>query len=176
VPLLLFGIPDQELAETKYAIAVPKLASLILTHSFDGELKGLNEWPREDWPHVGIVFWSFRVMVGIGLLMICLGITSSAQYFRGKLFNAKWVHRCWMIMTPSGFIALLAGWFVTEVGRQPYVAYGVIRTADAVSPAILGPQVAWSLAAFVIMYSFIFGAGSYYIIKLIRQGVHSSAN
>ena len=170
-PLLLFGIPDQELGETKYAVEVPKLASLILTHSFDGELKGLNEWPREDWPHVAIVFWSFRVMVGISLLMICLGGASAVQYFRGKLFRARWLHRCWMLMIPSGFIAILAGWFVTEVGRQPYVVYGVMRTMHAVSPAILGPQVAWSLACFVVMYIFIFGAGSYYIWNLIRKGI-----
>jgi cytochrome d ubiquinol oxidase subunit I len=96
---------------------------------------------------------------------------SAVQYFRGRLFENSCLHKLWIAMAPSGFIALLAGWFVTEIGRQPYSVYGVLRTAEAVSPAIIGPQVAWSLAAFVIIYTFIFGAGSYYIFKLIRTGI-----
>jgi len=113
-------------------------------------------------------------MVGIGLLMIGIGVVSAIQYFRGRLFKSKWLHGWWMLMMPSGFIALLAGWFVTEIGRQPWTAYGIIRTADSVSPAILGGQVAWSLLAFVIMYTLVFGAGSYYIIRLIGKGIPSA--
>lgn len=169
--LRLIGWPDKDAEVTKYAIEIPKLASLILTHSLDGEVKGLKEWPKEDRPPVAIVFWSFRIMVGIGLLMIAIGAVSAIQYYRGKLFTAKWLHGWWIAMIPSGFIALLAGWFVTEVGRQPYIAYGILRTSETVSPGIIGPQIAWSLLTFVIMYSFIFGAGSYYIIKLIRHGI-----
>lgn len=169
--LRLIGWPDQNAEVTKYSIEIPKLASLILTHDLNGEIKGLKHWPKAERPPVGIVFWSFRIMVLIGILMICVGAVSSVQYFRGKLFETRWLHGCWVLMIPSGFIALLAGWFVTEVGRQPYVVYGVLRTAETVSPAIVGPQVAWSLLTFVVMYSFIFGAGSYYIVKLIRKGI-----
>lgn len=171
--LHLFAIPDQEKEKNYYAVSIPDLASIILTHKIDGEIKGLKEWKKEDRPPVAWVFWSFRVMVGLGLLMVFTGIASSIQYFRGKLFECKWLQICWMMMMPSGFIALLAGWFVTEIGRQPYTAYGIIRTAESVSPAILAPQVAWSLASFVVMYSLVFGAGSYYILKLIGKGISS---
>lgn len=170
-PLLLFAWPDQKEEKNLYEVAIPHLASLILTHSYDGKIKGLTEWPKEDRPHVAWVFWSFRVMVGLGLLMILLGLTSAIQYFRGKLFQSPFLQGCWMLMMPSGFIALLAGWFVTEIGRQPYTAYGIIRTIESVSPAVLGPQIAWSLLAFVVIYTFVFGAGSYYILKLIDKGV-----
>lgn len=171
--LRLFGWPDEKEETTKYSLEIPKLASLILTHNLDGEVKGLKAWPKEERPPVAIVFWSFRVMLMIGMLMIATGIMSAIQYFRGKLFTTRWLHGAWIFMIPSGFMALLAGWFVTEVGRQPYVVYGILRTKEVVSPAILGPQVAWSLLTFVIMYSFVFGAGSYYMVKLVRKGIVS---
>jgi cytochrome d ubiquinol oxidase subunit I len=107
--------------------------------------------------------------------MLAIGSFSVIQYFRGKLFDSKFLKIWWMLMMPSGFIALLAGWFVTEVGRQPYTAYGIIRTIHSVSPAITGPQVALSLLAFVIMYIFVFGSGSYYILKLIKKGVPATS-
>lgn len=173
--LRLFGWPDQKEETTKYSLEIPKLASLILTHSTDGTIRGLKSWPAEERPPVAIVFWSFRVMVGIGLLMIAIGLISTIFYFRGILFNAPWLHRWWMMMAPSGFIALLAGWFVTEVGRQPYVVYGVLRTSKTVSPAISGPEVAWSLLAFVVMYTFVFGFGIHYILKLMRKGIAPKA-
>ncbi len=169
--LRLFALPDQKAEKNHYEVLVPKLASLILTHSWDGEIKGLKSWKAEERPPVGIVFWSFRVMVGLGLCMLFLGIASTLQYFRGKLFEGRWLHTAWICMIPSGFLALLAGWFVTEVGRQPYIAYGVLRTAESISPAVLGPQIAWSLMAFVVMYTFVFGAGSYYMLKLVRKGI-----
>ena len=169
--LRLVGWPDQELEQTKYTIEIPKLASLILTHQFDGEVKGLKAWPKEDRPPVAWIFWSFRVMVGMGTLMALIGIVSAIQYFRGKLFETRWLQGWWMLMMPSGFIAILAGWFVTEIGRQPYVAYGILRTSESVSPAILGPQVAWSLLAFVVVYLLVFSAGSYYILLLIGKGI-----
>ena len=173
-PLLLFAIPDEKTESNKMEIKIPKLASLLLTHEWEGELKGLKEWAKEDRPPVAIVFWSFRVMVGLGTLMLFLGIASAVQYLRGKLFTTRWLQMSWIIMIPSGFIALLAGWFVTEVGRQPYVAYGIIRTSEAVSPAIIGPQVAWSLLSFIVMYVLILGAASYYIVKLVRKGIVNS--
>lgn len=169
--LRLFALPDEQLEMNHYEVKVPHLASLILTHDAEGEIKGLKEWKKEERPPVASVFWSFRVMVGLGILMILLGFCSAVQYFRGRLFESRFLQGWWMLMMPSGFIALLAGWFVTEIGRQPYTAYGIIRTAESVSPAILGPQVAWSLAAFVVMYTLVFGAGSYYILKLIGKGI-----
>ncbi|MGB3215341.1 MAG: cytochrome ubiquinol oxidase subunit I [Alphaproteobacteria bacterium] len=175
-PLYLFGWPDQEAEETKYGITIPGGASWILTGSVNGKIPYLKSVPPEDRPPVAWVFWCFRVMVGLGVLMILIGATSAVQYMRGRLFDCRWLQGWWMLMMPSGFIAILAGWFVTEIGRQPWTAYGVIRTSESVSPAILGPQVAWSLAAFVIMYTFVFGAGSYYILKLIGKGIPAAGD
>lgn len=170
-PLYLFGWPDQNAEETKYGITIPGGASWVLTGDANGKIPALKDFPKEDRPPVAWVFWSFRVMVGIGLLMIAIGAVSALQYFRGKLFDSRWLNGWWMLMMPTGFVAILAGWFVTEIGRQPWTAYGVIRTAESVSPAILGGQVAWSLLAFVVMYIFVFGAGTYYILKLIGKGI-----
>jgi cytochrome d ubiquinol oxidase subunit I len=168
-PLVLFGWPDQEAQETRYAIEIPKLSSLILTHELDGEVKGLKDWPREDHPPVAWVFWTFRIMVGIGMLMILTGVMALVLYFRKRLFDTPWFQYWCMALTPSGFIAVLAGWFVTEVGRQPFIIYGVMRTVEAVSP-VGGQPIALSLAAFVITYGFVFGAGIYYIGRLIVKG------
>jgi cytochrome d ubiquinol oxidase subunit I len=170
-PLVLFGLPDQDNERNDYEIKIPNLSSLILTHDLNGEVKGLKEWAKEDRPKVGVVFWCFRIMVGIGLLIILLGITSAIYYFKGKLFNTRWLHNFWVMMMPMGFIAILAGWFVTEIGRQPYLVYGIIRTKDAVSPAIIASQVSWSLITFIMVYTIVFGTGIYYIFKLISKGI-----
>jgi cytochrome d ubiquinol oxidase subunit I len=168
-PLKLFGWPDQEEEKTKYALEIPKLSSLILTHELNGEVKGLKEWPEDQRPPVAWVFWSFRVMVGIGVLMVSTGVMALILFLRKQLFTQRWFQLWCMALTPSGFIAVLAGWFVTEIGRQPYIVYGVMRTAEAVSP-VVGSQVALSLMAFIISYGFVFGAGSYYILRLIGKG------
>lgn len=168
-PLNLFGWPDAESETTRYAIQIPKLSSFILTHDWNGEVKGLKEWPREDRPPVLWVFWSFRIMVGIGMLMITTGIIALILFLRKRLFDTRWFQYWCMALTPAGFIAVLAGWFVTEIGRQPYIIYGVMRTAEAVSP-VLGSPIALSLAAFVVVYAFVFGAGVYYISRLIAKG------
>ena len=168
-PLKLFGWPDEAEERTKYAIEIPKLSSLILTHDLNGEVKGLKEWHPDERPPVAVVFWSFRVMVGIGIMMVLTGVIAAVLFFRKRLFNTRWFQWWCMALTPAGFIAVLAGWFVTEVGRQPYVAYGAMKTADAVSP-VIGPHVALSLLAFIVSYTFVFGAGSYYILRLIAKG------
>lgn len=173
--LRLFGIPDEEAEETRYAFEIPKLASLILTHDPQGEIRGLKEWPREERPPVAVVFWSFRIMVAVGMAMIATGVMAVFLYFRKRLFDTRWFQLWCMALTPSGFIAVLAGWFVTEVGRQPYTVYGVLRTADSVSP-VVGAHVAISLAAFVVVYFFVFGAGSYYILRLIAKGPQPQAD
>jgi cytochrome d ubiquinol oxidase subunit I len=166
VPLILFGWPDMAAAETKYAIAIPHLGSVVLTHSWDGEVKGLDAWPRTDWPNVVILFFSFRIMVGLGFAMIGLGLWSLWHRWRGTLFAARWLQRAAVAMGPAGFVALLAGWFVTEAGRQPYTVYGLLRTADSVSP-LAAPAVASSVAAFVIVYFAVFGAGIFYLLRMV---------
>ena len=171
-PLLLFGWPDQEKETTKYSLEIPKLSSLVLTHDFDGEVKGLKEWPKDERPPVAGVFWTFRIMVGIGMLMIATGAIALILFLKKRLFDTRWFQYWCMALTPAGFIAVLAGWFVTEMGRQPYVVYGVLRTAEAASPVPAAP-IAISLIAFVIVYGFVFGAGSYYILKLIGKGPDS---
>jgi cytochrome d ubiquinol oxidase subunit I len=168
-PQILFGWPDQEEETTKYAIEIPKLSSLILTHDLDGEVKGLKEWPRDERPPVALVFWTFRIMVGIGMLMIATGVIAIVLYFKKRLFDTRWFQLWCMALTPTGFIAVTAGWFVTEVGRQPWIVQGLMRTSDATSP-VIGTSIAISLTAFVIIYIFVFGAGSYYILKLIGKG------
>jgi cytochrome d ubiquinol oxidase subunit I len=167
-PLILFGLPDMDAGETRAAIGIPKLGSLILKHDPDGVVTGLDAFPREDWPNVPVVFWSFRIMVGIGVLMILYGLAGAVQYFRKGLFNSGWFHRWAVLMGPLGFMAVLAGWFVTEVGRQPYLVYGLMRTADFASP-IGAPGVAGSLLAFVLVYGTVFAAGTFYILRLMRR-------
>ena len=163
-PLILFGIPDMEAAETHYRIEVPKLGSLILTHSLDGRVPGLKDFPREDWPNASIVFFSFRVMVGIGFLMLGIGVWSLYLRWRGTLAETPLFHRAVLLMGPTGFIAVLAGWITTEVGRQPYTVYGLLRTSDSISP-VDAPAVATSLLVFIVVYFIVFGIGTGYILK-----------
>jgi cytochrome d ubiquinol oxidase subunit I len=165
-PLILFGLPDMQAGETRYEISIPKLGSFILTHELDGTVRGLKSWPREDWPRVPVVFWSFRLMVGLGVLMIGTGLFSLWLRYKKTLFETRYFARFALLMGPSGLIALLAGWFVTEVGRQPYTVYGLLPTADSASP-IGAPGVAGSLVAFVFVYLAVFGAGVWYLIRLI---------
>jgi cytochrome bd ubiquinol oxidase subunit I len=119
-PLKLFGWPDQNAETTRYAIEIPKLSSLILTHDLNGEVKGLQEWPRDERPPVLSVFRSFRLMVGIGVMMMLTGVMALVLHLRKRLFDTGWFQLWCMVMTPAGFAAVLAGWFVTEIGRQPY--------------------------------------------------------
>ncbi len=167
-PLVLFGVPDMEQARIGYEIAVPHLSALILTHDWNGALQGLDAWPRADWPHVGIVFWAFRVMVGLGVAMVAAGGASLYLRVRGRLFAARWLQRVMLGLGPAGLIALLAGWVTTEAGRQPYTVYGLLRTADSVSP-IGAPGVGLSLAAFVLVYLAVFGAGVGIMLRLMAQ-------
>jgi len=134
MPLYLFGIPDIAAEETKYAVGIPNLGSLILTHSMDGTVKGLKDFAPEDRPNSLVVFWSFRVMVGLGILMLLLALGGLLLRKGGRLYENRGLQYFALVMGPAGFIALLAGWFTTEVGRQPWVVYGVMRTADGLSP------------------------------------------
>lgn len=170
-PLTLFGIPDEKSESTKHAIAIPKLASWILTHDGNGEIRGLKSFPKDERPPVVPVFTCFRIMVGIGVLMLVTAVMAIYLRLRNKLFTTKWFQLWCMMMTPSGFIALLAGWFVTEIGRQPYVVYGFLKTRDAVS-TLPEEQVWFSLISFVVVYFIVFGAATYYILRLLAKGPH----
>ncbi|MFV5492274.1 cytochrome ubiquinol oxidase subunit I [Acinetobacter sp. ASP199] len=169
MPLYLFGIPDMEAEETKYAIGIPNLGSLILTHSMDGEVQGLKDFAPEDRPNSLVVFWSFRIMVGLGMLMLLMALAGLILRKTGRFYESRWLHRFAFFMGPSGFIALLAGWFTTEVGRQPWVVYGVMRTRDALSP-VSAEQVGLTLIIFVVVYCVVFGVGIYYMLKMMHKG------
>lgn len=169
VPLILFGWPDMDAETTRYKLEIPRLGGLILTHSLDGQYKGLSEFPREDRPNSAVVFWSFRVMVGLGLLMLLLGLSSAWLRWRGKFFEQRWFLRFATAMGPAGLIAILAGWYTTEIGRQPWVVYGVMRTKDAVSNHS-APVLSATLIAFIVMYFAVFGTGVSYMLKLIAKG------
>jgi len=167
-PTILFGWPDMDAEETRYAIAIPKLGSYVLTHDWHGEVKGLKAWPPEERPNATILFWSFRIMVGIGLLMTALGFWSLWLRFRDHLYEARLTHWAAVAMGPSGFIAVLAGWITTEVGRQPFTVYGLLTTAESASP-LAAPAVAISLIAFVLVYIVVFGAGVFYLLRLMAK-------
>lgn len=167
-PLILFGIPDSEAKTVRYAIEIPKASSLILKHDPDAPLAGLDTIPEDEHPPVGMVFWSFRIMVGIGFAMLGIGLWSLLARKRGKLYDWTLLHRAALVMGPSGFVAVIAGWITTEVGRQPWVVYGLLRTADAASP-LDAPAVAASLLAFVVVYFAVFGVGTWYILKLMSK-------
>lgn len=167
-PLILFGIPNSAEKRVDYAIEIPKASSLILKHDPDAPLAGLDTIPDNEEPPVGIVFWSFRIMVGIGFAMLGLGLWSLIARVRGRLYDWPLLYRAALVMAPSGFAAVIAGWVTTEVGRQPYVVYNLLRTADAASP-LDAPAVAASLLAFVVVYFAVFGAGVWYILHLMRK-------
>jgi cytochrome d ubiquinol oxidase subunit I len=169
LPLLLFGIPDMDDEKTRLAVGIPRVGSWILTHTWGGQIRGLKEFPRAERPNSLILFWSFRVMVGLGLLMIALGAWSLWLRHKGKLTTSRPFLRMALWMGPAGLVAVLAGWITTEVGRQPWIVYGVLRTADAASRHGVVP-LALSLALFVVAYLFVFGVGIAYVLRLVRRG------
>ena len=172
-PLILFGMPDMAREETRLQLAIPKLGSVILVHDPDGEVRGLKAFPPETRPtNVPLVFWSFRIMVALGVLMIALGFTSLWLRWRGRLHTTPWFLRWAAFMGPSGLVAVTFGWITTEAGRQPYTVYGLLRTADSVSP-IEAPAVATSLALFIVVYCIVFGAGIWYLLRLFAQPPHA---
>lgn len=168
-PLVLFGIPDMEQERTKYAVEIPYLGSLILTHSLHKQVPALKSFPKEDRPNSTIIFWSFRVMAGLGMLMVFLGFASLWLRFRNRLYTSRPFLWFALAMGPSGLIALLAGWFTTEIGRQPWVVYGLLRTKDAVS-AHGDLHMSISLIAFIVVYMSVFGVGYTYLFNLIKKG------
>lgn len=172
--LELFAIPNEETESNDYSIAIPNLSSLLITHSWDGLFPGLKEFAPEDRPPVIPVFFAFRIMVGMGVLMLIAGWVGAWLWFRGKLFTTKWYLEATRWVWPLGFIAILSGWYVTEIGRQPWLAYGILRTADAASP-VSGAAVLTTLVLFVLVYAVVFSMGLYYINRLIEHGPSGAA-
>jgi cytochrome bd ubiquinol oxidase subunit I len=169
VPLILFGWPDMAAETTRYAVDIPYLGSLILTHEWNGRIPGLKEFAPEDRPNSTIVFWSFRVMVGLGVLMLSLGVWGLWLRWRQRLFRSKLFLRFAVVMGPSGLIAILTGWYTTEIGRQPWIVYGVMRTKDAVS-SHSALTLSTTLIVIIVMYFVVFGTGVSYMLKLVAKG------
>ncbi len=167
-PLVLFGLPSNKDAKVHYRVEIPKIGSLILKHNPNAPLPGLKDFPRDRWPPTPIVFWSFRVMVGLGFAMLGLGLWSLFARACRSLYDWPWLHRAAVLMGPAGFVAVIAGWVTTEVGRQPYTVYGYLLTAQSHSP-LAAPAVAMSLLAFVLVYFTVFGAGILYLLRLMAH-------
>lgn len=169
VPLILFGLPDMATETTRFAVEVPYLGSLILTHSLDGQIPGLKQFPPEDRPNSTVVFWTFRVMVGLGMLMLLLGLWGVWERRRKRLYTSRVLQGFALLMGPAGLVALIAGWVTTEMGRQPWVVYNVMRTKDAVSDhsaLVLSVM----LSIFIVVYCAVFGTGISYMLKLVARG------
>jgi cytochrome d ubiquinol oxidase subunit I len=173
--LALFGIPDDKAETLHDAIRISHLGSLVLTHSWNGTVRGLKEWPREDRPPVWPVFFGFRIMVGIGLLMLATVVTGWVLRLRRRLFEAGWFLRLCQWVAPLGFMAVIAGWITTEVGRQPWTVFGLMRTANSVSPSLTGGDVLGSLLLYMAVYLVMFPAGIAFMASMVRGGVQGEA-
>lgn len=169
-PLALFAIPD-ETAETNHAVLeVPLLGSLILTHDVNGVVPGLKDFPASDRPPVAVPFFAFRIMVGLGLLMLALVVLGWALHFAGRLFTSDWFLKALMWCGPIGFLAVLAGWTTTEVGRQPWTVYGLLRTGDSVTPSLTGGDVLISLLGYGVVYLVVYPVGVWFMARAIQRG------
>ena len=171
VPLLLFAIPDQENQTNHFEVAIPSLASLILTHEWDGEVPGLNEVAVDEQPPVAIVFWSFRVMVGLGMLMILFGLAGLVLRAGGRYWRTPWFLQGLRFMSLTPFVAVLAGWFVTEIGRAPWLVYGLMNQSEAVTPSLTGGMALFSLIGYIVVYALVFSAGVYYLMRVLYVGM-----
>ncbi len=168
---VIFAIPDEANEVNRAEISIPKLASYYLTHDWDGHIEGLKGFPKGDRPPVTPVFFSFRVMIGMWMIMLALTIWAWVLAWRGRLYTSRLYLRAVNWAIPVGYVAVTAGWFTTEVGRQPWVVYGLMRTADGVTPSISGGNVLTSLVLYVVVYALIFGSGVYYLVRLVNRGV-----
>ena len=170
MPLLLFAWPDERAERNRFEIGIPVLGSIILAHDSNGVIQGLKDWKPEDRPPVAIPFFSFRLMVGLGLAMLALVLCGWFVWARGALADARWFHKLCELASPLGFVAVVAGWVTTEVGRQPWTVYGLLRTRDSVTPSLTGGDVLASLAVYVAAYIVIFGCGGYFMVRFLRAG------
>jgi cytochrome d ubiquinol oxidase subunit I len=171
MPLLLAAWPDRDTQSNLFEIGIPKLGSMILTHDWDGEVAGLKEVPVEEQPPVALVFWSFRVMVGIGLLMIAMGLTGLVLRRNQRYWQTPWFLQTLRLMSVTPFIAVLAGWIVTEAGRAPWLVYGLMTHAEGVTPSLTGPMALFTLIGYIVVYAMIFSAGLYYLMRVLQDGL-----
>jgi len=171
-PSVLIGWPDEAAETNHFEVAIPGFGSTVNNAGPDVVLPGLDQFAVEDRPPVWITFWAFRIMVGMGLIMLALGLWGAAAWVLKRIDSDKWYHRALVLAAPSGFVAVLTGWITAEVGRQPYIVYGVLRTADAVSP-VPAASVATSLLFFIVVYAIVFSAGALYILRLIAKAPES---
>jgi len=169
-PLALLAIPDEKKETNHFSVDVPVLGSLILTHDPNGVVPGLKEVPPDQRPPVAIPFFAFRIMVGIGLIMLAVVIVGNLLRRGGRLYRSTVFLRACEWAAPLGFIAVLAGWTTTEVGRQPWTVYGLLRTADSVSPSLTGLDVALSFAGYIVAYLIMFPAGVLLMARIVRRG------
>jgi cytochrome bd ubiquinol oxidase subunit I len=172
---VLIAIPDEAGERNLYAITVPRLGSLIASGNLDAPEVGLESFPRADRPPVVIPFFAFRIMVGMGLVMLAVSWLGNLLRWRGRLESSRWFLWCTFLSFPTGFVAILTGWYTAEVGRQPWVVYGLLRTADAVTPALTGQDVLASLLVYITVYWLFVSFGIYYIYKMLRDGPRGEA-
>jgi cytochrome bd ubiquinol oxidase subunit I len=170
MPLLLFAWPDERAERNRYEIAIPVLGSVILTHDRDGVVRGLKEWKPDDRAPVAIPFFAFRTMVGTGVAMLALVFCSWWVWRKKKFADARWFLKLCELASPLGFVAVIAGWVTTEVGRQPWVVYGLVRTRDAVTQSLGPGDVIVSLVVYIVAYVAIFGAGGFFLVRMLRAG------
>jgi cytochrome d ubiquinol oxidase subunit I len=175
-PLTLFGIPDDASATMNYAVDVPYLGSLVLTHSWNGKIEGLKDFPPDQRPPVALPFFGFRIMVGIGGIMLAIVVVGQIMRVKERRYRSRWFLLLCQAAAPLGFIAVIAGWVTTEVGRQPWTVYGLLRTADSVSPSLTGSDVAISLAFYVVVYLIMFSTGIAFMSTIVRAGVDEAAD
>ncbi|KTD40954.1 cytochrome ubiquinol oxidase subunit I [Legionella parisiensis] len=169
-PLILFALPDEKNEMNHAVIEIPLLGSLILTHELNGEVPGLKQWPANERPPVAIPFFSFRIMVGLGIIMLVLIAISLWLRIRHRLYDTPWFLRTCQFAAPLGFLAVLAGWATTEVGRQPWTVYGLLRTSDSVTPSLAGSDVLLSLLGYIVVYLIIFPVGAFLMARIVRKG------
>ena len=167
---VLIAIPDESAQRNLFALEVPRLGSFIASGTWDSREIGLDTFPPEDRPPVFIPFWTFRLMVGMGLIMLAVSWFGTWLRFRGRLETTRWYLWAAFVSFPTGFVAVLAGWFTAEIGRQPWVVYGLLRTKDAVTPSLVTADVVFSLLAYITVYSVIYSFGLYYIYRVLRDG------
>jgi cytochrome d ubiquinol oxidase subunit I len=175
VPLILFAWPDEADERNGLVVEVPLLGSLVLAHDVDGVVRGLKDWPAAQRPPVKLPFFAFRLMVGIGLVMLALVVVGWWLRLRRRVFDSAWYLRLCELATPLGFVAVIAGWVVTEVGRQPWTVYGLLRTADSASPALSGGDVLTSLLAYMAVYLIVYPIGIAVMVRLVRLGPQDGA-
>lgn len=176
VPLTLFAIPDETAEENRFAIEIPYLGSLILTHELDGEIKGLKDFPVADRPPVAVPFFAFRIMVGCGLLMLGIVLLGGWLRWRGRLYQSPRFLQMVQLAAPIGFVAVIAGWYTTETGRQPWTVYGLMRTVDSVTPSLTTFDVAVSLACYILVYMLVYPVGILLMLRLVWKGPIKAAH